>query len=255
MPRQELRRSFSLIPLLMMNRRSARHFSLLSGALLAVALAALAGCGGQSIETGPPEGWQADGTRWWTAEADTASAFRDLSTVEAMGVTGQSPVFSASAGPTNEQVTLAAKQGLEKLYRKAPETVDSLFVEYVAPKAKSMSDVANVKDSMDAFVKRSHDRLTKHFYPPAKKLQLGQDIPVPYPDSLRDEGGSVWMQVRVDAEGKPQAIKMMEGSHPVLNDVVRRAVTKMRWEPARVRQGNYGWRDIPSWTWVNVSLG
>ena len=233
----------------------ARHDSLLSAALLAAALAMLAGCGGSSVETSPPEGWQADSTRWWTAEADTASAFRDLSTIEAMGVGGQAPVFSANADPTAEQVALAAKQDLEKLYRKAPETVDSLFAEHVAPRAGKIASAPNVQDSMDAFVKRSHDRITDHFYPPVQKLQLGEDIPVPYPDSLRSQGGSVWMQVRVSAQGEPRAIKMIEGAHPVLNDVVRRAVTQMRWEPARVRSGNYGWRDIPSWTWVNVSLG
>jgi hypothetical protein len=223
--------------------------------LLAVALLTTAGCGGSSIKTAPPEGWQADGNRWWTDGADTAAAFRDLSTVEAMGVSGQAPVFSATSNPTNEQVALAVKQDLEKLYRKAPETVDSLFAQHVAPRVEKVVGVANVQDSMDAFVKRSHDRISENFYPPVQKLRLGEDIPVPYPDSLRSEGGSVWMQVRVGAQGKPQAIKMMEGGHPVLNDVVRRAVTQMRWEPARVRSGNYGWRDIPSWTWINVSLG
>ena len=221
--------------------------------------AVAAGCGGaEQIETAPPEGWQADGAHWWTPGTDTAKAFRDLSSVEAMGVTQGSPVYSASQSLTDEQVTMAAKQGLEKLYRKAPETVDSLFAEYVAPQVAELPRTGDMQAQVEAFSKKSHDLLTENYFrPPAKQLRLGEDIPVGYPDSLFEQGtgGRVHMQVYVNAEGQPQAIELLDGTHPVLNDTARRAVAQMRWQPARVRQGTYGWRPIPSWTWVNVSFG
>ena len=240
-----------------MNRCSLRvSLSVLLLAALLLAALVAGGCGpGEQVKTAPPEGWQADGARWWTEGADTAAAFRNLSSVRAMGVLEGSPVFAASSGDaTDEQIMHAAKKGLQKLYRKAPETVDSLFAEYVAPKVADLPRNANMQARMTSFSEKSHELITEHFYPPTQLLRLGKDIPVSYPDSLRDQGGSVWMQVRVSAEGEPKAIKLIEGAHPVLNDVVRRAVTQMKWEPARVRSGDYGWHDIPSWTWVNVSL-
>ena len=244
-----------MLPLFRMPNCFTSNTRVVFFAVLLAALPLLAACGGEAaVETGPPDGWQADGAYWWTQGADTAAAFRDLSSVEAMGVVSSTPVLSTSANPTDEQVRRAAKKGLEKLYRKAPETVDSLFAKYVAPELSEVPRTGDMQEHMAAFREKSHEAITEHFYAPVQKLSLGEDIPVPYPDSLRDEGGSVWMQVRVSAEGEPKAIKLLEGAHPVLNDVVRRAVTQMKWEPARVRKGDYGWRDIPSWTWVNVSL-
>lgn len=216
------------------------------------------GCGGASVETDPPSGWEADGARWWRQGADTAKAFRDLSSIEAMGVAQEAPVYSAGAEITDEQVTLAAKQGLEQLYRKAPETIDSLFAEHIAPKVSEVSRSGDMKKKMKAFSKKSHEVLTKYFQAPAQQLTLGEDIPVGYPDSLFQQGvgGNVQMQVYIDAEGQPQAIKLLDNdAHPVLNDTARRAVAQMRWEPARLRDGDYGWKPMPSWTWVNVGFG
>lgn len=158
---------------------------------LLLAVVAASGCGGGAqVETAPPDGWQADGARWWAQGADTAKAFRDLSSVEAMGVAQGTPVYSAStAALTDQQVTRAAKQGLEKLYRKAPENVDSLFAEYVAPKVSEVPRSGDMKKRMEAFSKKQHETLTDdYFRPPAKQLQLGEDIPVGYPDSLFQQG-------------------------------------------------------------------
>ena len=230
---------------------------------LALAAAALAlgavGCGGgQQIETGPPEGWQADGGRWWTPGTDTTQAFRDLTSVTTMGVAGSAPPPTSSSDATEEQMTLAAKNGLEKLYRKAPETVDSLFSAHVAPEVDTLSREGDVKGRMETFVKETHERLTNnYFHAPTQTRTLGKDIPMSYPDSLFDQGigGRVYMQVRIDTAGEPQALKIVDGVHPVLDGIAQRAATKMRWDPARVKEGDYGWRKIPSWTWLSVNFG
>lgn len=231
---------------------------LVAAAALALAAFGAAGCGGTQIETDPPEGWQADGDRWWTPGADTTRAFRDLTSLTAMGVATRTPVLTASQEVTGDQMILAAKQGLEKLYRKAPETVDSLFVEHVAPKVKKLPRTGDVKARMKKFTRKSHERLTSNYFRvPTQTRTLGEDIPMSYPDSLFDRGvsGRVHMQVRVDTAGQPRAIKVIDGVHPVLDAIAQRATTKMRWDPARVKEGDYGWKKIPSWTWMNVSFG
>ena len=56
-------------------------------ALLAAAVLVLSACGESGPPASPPEGWvAADATRWYVPGADTTAAFRDLSTIEAMGV-------------------------------------------------------------------------------------------------------------------------------------------------------------------------
>jgi TonB family protein len=227
-------------------------------AAVLVAALATAGCGGEQIKTGPPSDWQADGESWWVPGTDTAQAFRDLTSLTTMGVAQSTPMMAASGARTDEQMTLAAKKGIEKLYRKAPETVDSLFVEYVAPKVKELPRGGDTEERMDEFARETHEQLTSNYFrAPTQTRTLGKDIPMRYPDSLfnQDVGGRVHMQVRVSADGKPQAIKIIDGVHPVLDGIAQRATTKMRWDPARVKKGDYSWKEIPSWTWVNVNFG
>jgi len=86
---------------------------------------------------------------------------------------------------------------------------------------------------METFVKETHERLTNnYFHAPTQTRTLGKDIPMSYPDSLFDQGigGRVYMQVRIDTAGEPQALKIVDGVHPVLDGIAQRAATKMRWE-------------------------
>jgi TonB family protein len=237
------------------SRSLARCAACLSFTL--VTLLVLAGCAEEQVETAPPGDWQADGARWWVPGADTARAFRDLSSVGAMGVSEKKPVFGLGGAPTDEQVAHAAKKELKRLYRKAPEIVDSLFGEYVAPQIESVPRSGDMQEKIRRFGETSHETIREHFYPSAQLSTLGTDVPLGYPDSLFKKGvsGSVYMQVYVDKEGRPRAIKLIDSLHPVLDDTARRAVAQARWEPARVRSGQYGWREIPSWTWLSVNFG
>lgn len=232
--------------------------------LLALALLIAGGCSSSEqndVETSPPEGWQADGGRWWQTGADTAKAFRDLSSVQAMGVVSGSPPSYAmrAANLSDEQLAWTAKQSLEKLYRKAPETVDSLFEEYIRPTLARVPRRGDLRKRIEALRDSSHKVLTsRHFRLAARKARLGQDdLPVGYPDSLFNQGigGNVQMQVYISAEGVPQALELLSGTHPVLDRTALRAMTQMRWEPAYVKDGSYGWKPIPSWTWANVNFG
>lgn len=186
------------------------------------------------VPAGPPEGWQAEGDRWWRAGVDTARAFRNLEDLGQMGV---------AEGSSFE---LAVKNSLIELFRNDPERIDSLFARFVAPKLAGGGDV-------EAFKREGYGALRTQFREPRTAKALGADIPVPYPDSLRQKqvSGAVRTQVYLDAEGQPQAVEVLEGVHPVLDAIALRATTEMRWSPAyHFRNGS--WQAQPAWVRFNV---
>lgn len=217
--------------------------------------AMVAGCAREeaAVETGAPEGWQADGDRWWRAGIDTARAFRNLETFSTMGVSGQ--IYLATPGNLGpqQQFERRMRHAFIRLYRNQPEIVDSLFTRLVLPKLPA----ANASDDMARQVERakrqSYKQLRRHFQEPQTALQLGTDVPVPYPDSLRARqiGGPVKLQVYLDAEGAPLAIELLEGVHPTLDAIALRATTEMRWRPAYlISKGR--WSAIPAWARFTV---
>src|SRR5690625_7830996 len=47
----------------------------------------LAACGGgSSYNPGAPDGWEADGAKWWIEGVDTSVGFRDLTSLQTMDV-------------------------------------------------------------------------------------------------------------------------------------------------------------------------
>lgn len=82
----------------------------------------------------PPEGWVSEGDRWWHADADTVGVFRDLSSIDAMGV-------ERAEGEYGRYI----QDQLEPLYVSNPDVVDSLYVNVVA----SVIEEAN-RDGRDA---------------------------------------------------------------------------------------------------------
>ena len=194
----------------------------------------LAGCGGSAPDLGPPAGWSADGLeRWWQDGVDTAAAFRDLETFEGMAL-GERPDGKRPEGPVHRNV----QQQFLPLYRNQPEVLDSLFTEIAVP----MIDEGGRDEERDQLVRAINRALNRVFVFP--RPSPDSEVAIPYPDSLRTAGigGSVKMQVYLDAEGTPLAIKRVDAVHPTLDAVALRATTQKRWLPATLDG-----EPIPSW--------
>lgn len=190
-----------------------------------VALALLvAGCGDGAPDLGPPAGWEADGLdRWWQEGVDTSVAFRDLETFGAMGL-GDRPDGKRAEGPAHRNV----QQQFLPLYRNHPEAVDSLFTEIAVP----MIDEGAQAEDRDALVREINRALNAAFVYP--RPEQDSDVAIVYPDSLRTAGvgGEVRMQVYLDEDGRPLAIKRLKSAHPTLDAIAMRATTAKRWRPA-----------------------
>jgi hypothetical protein len=238
------------------------------GVRIAVGAAALvaAGVGGPgclsepSIPLDAPEGWLTDGREsWWLPDADTALAFRDLETLESMGLGVESPVYSADRLAETQmavgrfQITEAIRRDLLPLYRNHPEIVDSLFRRYVADDILPAPKTGDVRGLIQDYRRDAYRTLMRHFRAPATLVTLGRDIPVPVPDSLRSvaAGRSVSYQVFVGADGRPRALRLRSGIHPVLDRIALRAVTQVTWQPAYVLRGG---RSRPIDAWVRFGV-
>lgn len=214
----------------------------------------LAGCGGGGEDpTAPPSGWKASETRMWKEGVDTSEAFRDLSSLSAMGVLEEDFALSAG-GVDQEQFTNAIKQSLENLYRSNPTIVDSLFDEHAASKLED-ADLSGtvVKDGqlkpklLNEYKNKAFKTIQDHYKQP--KLQEGVSG-ITYPDSLRtqENSGRVELQMHVDSTGSVDAVEVIEGTHPTLNAIAMKAATATSWEPGYVRQGaGEDWQPRPGW--------
>lgn len=228
----------------------------LTAALLAIVALSLVHCGGDGAsQAESPEGWQAAEGRWWQEDVDTARAFRALDSLEAMGVVEGEQVFAASPGElSGEQLIRAVKETLLPLYRHEPEVVDSLFESHVTSDLEGASVSGDTESEIKALQKESYDTIRKYFREPRRATELGEDVPVAYPDTLRNQvGGSVAMQVYLNGDGEPVAVKLLESVHPTLDALAMNAATRMRWEPASVAADG-GRAEIPSWVYFNVNF-
>lgn len=228
---------------------------------LVVLVGCLVGCGSEYVP-GPPEGWTeetVDGTtRWWQAGADTSMMYRDLETLQTMDILSGEPVyvtdrqFARRGSAVRGEFSNAVKRSLVRLYRNKPEVVDSLFEAYVEPKIAEADLSGDLKEEVERLQREGYETIRKHFREARTLLELGTDVPVIYPDSLRDDySGDVLVQAYVDEEGVPQALELIEGIHPVLDEIALRATTQMRWQPAYLLQKN-DWQPIPSWSRFRV---
>ncbi len=235
--------------------RFVRSLSALTMALL---LVFLAGCASDSAQTEPPDGWNADDGRWWQADVDTAQAFRDLSSLATMGVEEKKTYQASFQGINRDQFERAVKQELVPIYRHGPETLDSLFVQYVQPMIQEATLSGDVRAKVNEFRSRGVKALREHFREPRAELSLGQDVPIMYPDSLRrpETSGRVEMQVYMNADGEPLALRRIRSVHPTLDAIAMNAATRMRWQPAYLLVDGE-WVPQACWTrfTVNFSQG
>lgn len=211
----------------------------------------------EPLDLDPPAGWQMDGTRWWKTGIDTSTAFRDLETLAVMNVTGAEVTYLASPqvarirGGVQEQFERRVKRSLLPLYRNEPAVVDSLFEQYVTPVLQQVSPEADLEPLITEYKRKGYKLIHSHFREPAMSSRLGEDVPVSYPDSLRDYEGRVHVQAYLNDEGEPVAVKLLEGLHPVLDRIALRASTQARWRPAYLlRKGR--WVARPSWTRFSI---
>jgi TonB family protein len=203
----------------------------------------LAGCGGGGADpAAPPSGWNATETRMWAPDVDTSEVFRNLSSLEAMGIIGEDVAFG-SGSVSQEQFQNAVKRSLLELYRSNPAVVDSLFEEHAVPVLQDAdlgSDIVEenkIKQKvLDKFSQKALKAVDEHYEQPI--IQEGI-TGLPYPDSLRTEenSGRVEVQVHVTADGTVDAVEVVEGTHPVLNAIIMRAAaTETTWNPTYVTQ-------------------
>lgn len=221
---------------------------------LFVAALLVVGCASEGAQTEPPEDWSAADGEWWAEGIDTALAFRDTDSLEVMGVAGDE-TFAAGAEVTPEQFELAIKEELAPLYRNHPEVVDSLFEAHAQSDVEEADLSGDPDEAVLQYKNESYKAINEHFREPRTRTELGQDVPVSYPDTLRTDetSGTVEMQVYLDADGVPQAVQRLEGVEPTLDAIGMNAATRMRWEPAYVLRDSE-WEAIPSWVRFSVTF-
>lgn len=215
----------------------------------------------ESIPLGVPEGWVNEGVLWWRATADTNGVFPDLETLLSMGAatTDQMQPLTLrgeiSDRAARRLLITHVKESLIPLFRNQPEVVDSLFERYVVPKMAKARVYGDVQAVIKQYKLEGYRTIARHFREPYKMTEMGVDIPVPIPDSLRGKGivGRVFMQVYISEDGDPLAIKKIRGVHPVLDRIAVRAMIQMKWQPAYLLKKNKA-RPIPSWARFDVNF-
>jgi len=222
-------------------------------------LIGIVGCNEQ-VDIGPPEGWVAEGNKWWKPGVDTSLAFRPLDTFEDMGVSAEKVVFdsskpfSAQPEKMRRQLVVAVKYELFPVFRNHPEVVDSLFNALVVPKimrATPPKTRAEFGQAVQRWKREAYRIIVRHFREPRPRLQLGKDVPVVYPDSLQERGigGTVKMQIYLNESGEPVAVWVLKGVHPVLDQSAMRSATQMRWMPAYLDG-----KPVPSWVRFSITF-
>lgn len=201
----------------------------------------LSACGGADL--GPPDGWAGEGSeRWWRVGADTTGAFRNLDSLQTMGVRIYDDVDLAPS----------VQQRIVELYRTNPELVDSLFAEVALPIIERGAEGAGDRTAQrEQLVTAVNTAMARTYRQP-----LIQPASMPervYPDSLRDAGigGRVVLQVYVDAAGDPVAVETVESVHPTLDALAMRMATQIDYTMPWVITGSAS-RNVPGWVRVAI---
>ena len=205
----------------------------------------LAACAEPGPSAEPPEGWVAESpTRWYTPGADTSAAFRDLSTLEAMGVARDD---SDLVRWTQEKMT--------DLYRTDPETVDSVFAaDYLDEVRAGIPGGDDYGPAAEAMVNRIKTDFFQR-YNPAQYRPAAE--PFAIPDSLAGAKGVITTQVYVDRDNRPTAVMLIEGTGTALDQMMMRRAAESAFTDAWVRPtaGNSAGVEIPSWVRISSNYG
>ena len=221
----------------------------------------LSGClAEQGLDLELPSGWETSSQgRWWVSGVDTLEAFRDLETLQGMGIHMEEVIYDATR-PLSEQNTVGedrmiryVKQSLLPLFRNQPEVVDSLFDSLVSPKIKKAGTSQDAAGDVARFKREGYRTIYRHFHEPRTILKLGEDISVTIPDSLKmtAAGRAVSFQVYISEEGTPIAIELLSGVQPTLDLIGLHTTMAMRWQPAYLLRGR---KSIPIRAWVRFRI-
>ena len=213
-------------------------------AFVALAALVLAACSDPRPPAEPPEGWVAEDGRWWAPGTDTTAAFRDLSTLEAMGVARDESEFVRWF---QEQMT--------DIYRSSPEVVDSVFEAEFLPAVRegvpAGGDYATSARGLVNQVKTDFFQRYNgaRYMPPAEPLAI--------PSDLADVSGQVTVQVYVNAEKEPVAVELVEGTGTELDAIAMRRAIDSEYTDAWVREtaGRSAGKNIPNWVRVTSTFG
>lgn len=211
--------------------------------LVFVAFLSFAACQTDGASTEPPSGWNAEGVdRWWQDGVDTTLAFRDLETLESMGI------------EVRERPDMAGHvQGrLIEFYRNHPEVVDSLFERIVLPDYADRDPAEDRTARGEQLMSEAYQAINRYFRAPMQRTQLGTDVPLNIPDSLSHIAGTFRAQIYLDENGNPVAIERLESVHPTLDALAMNAITQLEWQAAWV--GRAQPTEIPSWARLNVNF-
>ena len=214
-------------------------------ALLAVALVTLSACGESGPPTTPPEGWVADGDRWYVPGTDTSAAFRDLSTIEAMGVARD-----------DSEYTRWFQERLTQIYRSNPEVADSVF------EAQFLPTLREGVPSGEAYGPAAEARVaevSREFFQRfnGARFDARTAPPLAIPADLQDVSGQVTVQVYVGADKEPRAVTLVEGTGTPMDDVLLRRAADADYTDGWVRPtaGQSGGVNIPTWVYITTRLG
>lgn len=215
---------------------------------LAALVLVLSACAGPEI--GPPAEWETDGAgRYWLPGTDTATAFRDLSSIDAMGVASEASEFQRWG-----------QDRLIEIYRSNPEVVDSVFsTDFEEPLIQGFiaaGDDAEARDQIVNGVKRDFYQRYNNSRKQATDLAL--------PDSLARLSGEVVLQVYVrqdDALAEagdeypfvPVAVEVVEGTGTGLDLAAAGDAARARYTSAWVRSGPGDSAGVPVRNWVRIT--
>lgn len=213
--------------------------------LLAVAAVALSACTEAGPPAEPPEGWvAASDTRWYVPGTDTTEAFRDVSTIEAMGVARDESEFVRWF---QEQMT--------DIYRTSPEIVDSVFAAEFLPVVRegvpAGDDYGPAAEALLGQVKRDfYQRYNPSRYDPP-------DEPLAIPSNLASVGGQAVVQVYINEATEPVAVTLVEGTGTRLDQIaMRRAIDSDFTESwVRTTAGRSAGTNVPNLVRITSSFG
>ena len=216
---------------------------LLSVLLLSAAFLTACADSGPSAE--PPEGWvAASPTRWYVPGTDTSAAFRDMSTLETMGVVRE-----------GSDLVRFAQETLTDIYRTNPEIVDSVFAAEFLPQVEA--DLPNDENYTQAATGLVNGIKTAFYQRYNHALYQAPEEPLAIPDSLLGASGVITTQVYVDRDNQPVAALLVEGTGTALDQMMMRRAISGTFTDAWVRPtgGKSAGVKIPTWVRISSNYG